>query len=65
MKEIINETEETLEITNEIIQDAAYDLTKKLNGKPKTYMSKTTHKQPLEIKDRTGNKHYKRRSIYD
>ena len=39
-KEIINEFEETLETTNQIIYTAAYVITEKLNGKQKNYMSK-------------------------
>ena len=35
MKEILNDIEETIETTNEIIYAAAYVLTEKLNGKAK------------------------------
>ena len=42
-KEIKNEVEELLETTDEIIYTAAHVITKKLNDKPTTYMSKKMH----------------------
>ena len=51
-KEIINEFEETLETTNQIIYTAAYVITEKLNGKRKNYMRKKNELlAALEIKD--------------
>ena len=46
-KEIMNECEETLVTTNEVIYAVAYVITEKLNGKPKNYNNRRKHKQPL------------------
>ena len=42
-KEIMNECEETLVTTNEVIYAGAYIITEKLNGKPKNYNNRRTH----------------------
>ena len=43
----MNECEETLVTTNEVIYAEAYVITEKLNGKPKNYNNKRKNKQPL------------------
>ena len=43
----MNEYEETLVTTNEVIYAGAYVITEKLNGKPKNYNNRRKHKQPL------------------
>ena len=46
-KEVMNECEETLVTTNEVIYAGAYLITEKLNVKPKNYNNRRKHKQPL------------------
>ena len=46
-KEIMNESEETLVPTNEVIYAGVYVITGKLNGKPKNYNNRRKYKQPL------------------
>ena len=46
-KEIMNEREETVFTSNEVIYAGAYVITEKLNGKPKNYKSSRKHKQPM------------------
>ena len=48
-KEIINECEETLVTTNEVIYAGVYVITEKLNGKPKNYSNRRKHKQDNKI----------------
>ena len=45
-KEILRESEETLENINEVIYAGAYVVTEKLNGKPKKYTNRRTNKNP-------------------
>ena len=47
VKEILNECEETLVTTKEVIYAGAYVITEKINGKPKNYNNRRKHKQPL------------------
>ena len=46
VKEILNECEETLVTTKEVIYAGAYVITEKINGKPKNYNNRRKHKQP-------------------
>ena len=46
-KEIMNECEETLVTTNEVIYAEAYVITEKLNGKSENYNNRRKNKQPL------------------
>ena len=57
----MNECEEKLVTTNEVIYVGAYVITEKLNGKPKNYSNRRKHKQPVwktkiekEINEITG-----------
>ena len=43
----MNECEEILVTTNEVIQVGAYVITEKLNGKPKNYNNRRKHKQSV------------------
>ena len=43
----MNECEETLVTTNEVIYARAYVITEKLNGKPKNYNNRRKHKQSV------------------
>ena len=43
----MNEYEETLVTTNEVIYAGAYVITERLNGKPRNYNNRRNHKQPL------------------
>ena len=47
VKEILNECEETLVTTKEVIYAGAYVITEKINGKPKNYNNRRKYKQPL------------------
>ena len=47
VKEILNECEETLVTTKEVIYAGAYVITEKINGKPKNYNNRRKQKQPL------------------
>ena len=43
----MNECEETLVTTNEVIYAGAYVITEKLNGKPKNYNNRRKHKKTV------------------
>ena len=43
----MNECEEILVTTNEVIYAGAYVITEKLNGKPKNYNNRRKDKQPV------------------